>query len=402
MLRVRGVNQRLTWPFSARQAKQLFTLYKKSPACMIPACDLTIKNDVAWDELLEDDIFPRIEEELVPEGPFEAILSHLHIDGNGTTAKLLPTTRAKGSFGTLCIVLLSEHVGGDIHVTHGRHTQEVYTGDELYASFVAFYNATTLTVSPMDHGRRVMLVYDLVYMEDHASRDAPPSLAAVSASLASLAKIPRQYYANLAYRCTHQYMLLDFEMLLGVDIAFVQAVADTDAYDIAFCGARKKPFHGDLQTMSEEELARDRAIAEDPNALMRVTTSDFYPACHTPPVVKACLRARPLGPVVGAIYSESLHIVVWPKQHRVRILGWTKAIEHLKLLVKQATSDLLGYTSVDAFALATIEMLGTTDRKDDPKDVDVPNPLDVLPLLRALDSRDVTATFIAEFMDLRR
>ncbi|OQR96691.1 hypothetical protein ACHHYP_13801 [Achlya hypogyna] len=63
---------------------------------------------------------------------------------------------------------------------------------------------------------------------------------------------------------------------------------------------------------------------------------------------------------VGALLSDETVVVFWPRAHRVRLVGFDAGLARLRSSVAGTATDLLGYPSSGALAVALMEMLGDT------------------------------------------
>src|SRR5207249_5889343 len=73
------------------------------------------------------------------------------------------TEKADGMFGTLIVILPSQHEGGELLLRHaGREvTVDLSGGDVSEFAFAAFYADCEHEIRPISNGNRVCLVYNL-------------------------------------------------------------------------------------------------------------------------------------------------------------------------------------------------------------------------------------------------
>ena len=82
------------------------------------------------------------------------------------------TEKSAGMFGTLVVVLPSEHSGGDLVIRHaGRETTVTLSGgDFAELGFAAFYADCEHEIRPITAGHRICLVYNLLQRPSRATK----------------------------------------------------------------------------------------------------------------------------------------------------------------------------------------------------------------------------------------
>lgn len=73
--------------------------------------------------------------------------------------------KVPGMFGTLVVCLPSQHMGGDVHLVHGKkkRTMETAPGSSFDLSTLAWYSDVSHEVRPVTSGYRLVLTYNLVH-----------------------------------------------------------------------------------------------------------------------------------------------------------------------------------------------------------------------------------------------
>ncbi|KDO34050.1 hypothetical protein SPRG_01324 [Saprolegnia parasitica CBS 223.65] len=179
---------------------------------------------------------------LKPAGDIEPHLTHLAIDGVGAPPIFSCTDElflGPSTMGTLVVALPSPHAR-TITISAGPETSTMTWTPGAGLSYAAWYGDCTVDVAPIVDGRRAYLVYDLSYVLPHTYRTAPAVPASLPATLAALAARPNQVPTTFAYRIqpTTNDDALDFAHLRDRDAAFVQALVDSGAYDVALVNVR--------------------------------------------------------------------------------------------------------------------------------------------------------------------
>jgi hypothetical protein len=141
------------------------------------------------------------------------------------------TEKTEGMFGTLVIVLPSEHRGGELVIRHaGREVAVNLVAEEVSElKFAAFYADCQHEVRPITKGNRVCLVYNLIQRQ---SQEKPLTAPLYDAETASAAKLLDRAFADsaapakLAWLLEHEYSPagLSFTGLKGADSALAKVL----------------------------------------------------------------------------------------------------------------------------------------------------------------------------------
>ncbi|OQR98277.1 hypothetical protein ACHHYP_08941 [Achlya hypogyna] len=168
-------------------------------------------------------------------------------------------------------------------------------------------------------------------------------------------------------------------------------------------------FDSDFDEFSGDD---DEADATEPDPFAGVTgyervAPEQVSACafHTsrapPPVIQAVLLHKPLRAFVNnhPPYMRELsdrpltYVVFWPRRHRVRLLGFRAAHAHLAALIAGESTELLGYVSVRALAVAVLDLFGT-DVAALHDNRDLPDAVSLAPTLLALGDGEILASLV--------
>lgn len=143
------------------------------------------------------------------------------------------TEKTPGMFGTLVVVLPSEHEGGELVIRHGGQEAVVDLAATEFTEvrFAAFYADCEHEVRPVRKGHRVCLVYNLVHARDAGVAPVVPGYVQQAEQVAAM--IRRAFGGahpplKLAWLLEHQYSPagLSFGTLKGADAARGQVLRD--------------------------------------------------------------------------------------------------------------------------------------------------------------------------------
>ncbi|EQC34447.1 hypothetical protein, variant [Saprolegnia diclina VS20] len=270
-----------------------------------------------------------------------------------------------------------------------------------------------------------MLLFHLVFNDiDDAPQQPFDTTSALAALLLEASKAHQDATLH-AFVLQNQDMPVRFATLSAADKLRMQRLAEADCVDMALVTAipRRCPdkardrfltmcLHlldagvsddNDDDDDEEEEGEEDREAEEEANELGKddadlqhhleafgtlphahyILSPVVHPSCALPAQLKHALRHKPLWDLRPHLHHTSTIadddpvrcLVVWPRQHRVRLLGFRTSLAQLKALVAGTSRDLYGYASIPAFAAAVLDMVGS--------DVDEPSLLcDVPDVLR--------------------
>ena len=194
------------------------------------------------------------------DGILKQVIAGLGCEGMAVTAELYKllvydtggfflahrdTEKAGGMFGTLVVVLPSEHRGGELVIRHaGRETTVDMSSAEISeVSFAAFYADCEHEVRPITAGNRVCLVYNLIQGRGPKSKGEPLNAPDYEKQISAVAELLEQELspagapAKIAWLLEHQYSPdgLSFAGLKSADAARVKVLIQ--AAERADCAA---------------------------------------------------------------------------------------------------------------------------------------------------------------------
>ncbi|EQC39910.1 hypothetical protein SDRG_02566 [Saprolegnia diclina VS20] len=308
LLTLAGMDEPLSWPLGAAQAKQIATLYPDTK--VIPSSDIVIDQRYAqhYDDMLST-VYDGSVDAVVPSSDAKMVLSHMVVDdiGDAESFCLRPTDDeaiCATTFGVVILWLPSAHKGGALTLTYGGQSHTVDDNTPLVeTAFAATFLSTTITSEAITSGRRVALVYRLYYI-DGPMHLVPPTLDAAIAAFKALGQSGVATIQRVGTELFTSDDRLSFESLMGLDMAFVDALVATGCYDVGLA---------DLTGTTIETFLP-------------------HPSCGIPDdVVRDCRRTTIEGflslppPTAPEFHGPSRAIVFWPKRHRLNLVGMAKA-----------------------------------------------------------------------------
>ena len=99
-------------------------------------------------------------------------------EGDGAPHTEQNNDTVSGRFGTLVVVLPSEHEGGQVAVQLGnrKRTLSIPEPREFSYSYMAWYADVNISVEPICSGSRLALTYDLIHQNGNLKAARPPSI----------------------------------------------------------------------------------------------------------------------------------------------------------------------------------------------------------------------------------
>ena len=205
------------------------------------------------------------------------------------------TEKAAGMFGTLVVTLPSTYRGGTLRIAHGGRevTVEASAADPSELSYAAFYADCEHEVLPLDEGKRVCLIYNLIQKHSKGRREnlkAPEyesQVAKIAAILDRSLQAP-DAPAKIAWLLDHQYSPagLSFSALKGADAArarvLLQAAsrAQCDAYlgivHIGESGAAEADYDTFYRSRSRYRSYEDEEDNDEDASFTVASVDDFW------------------------------------------------------------------------------------------------------------------------------
>ncbi|EQC39914.1 hypothetical protein SDRG_02570 [Saprolegnia diclina VS20] len=296
-----GMDEPLSWPLGAAQAKQIAALYPDTK--IIPSSDIAIDQRYfqRYDEMLTA-VYQGSIQSLVSSGEADMVLSHMVVDdvGDAESFRLRPTADeaiCATTFGVLIILLPSRHEGGVVTFTYGDDSLAFDDAIPLIdTAYAAAYLSTTITSAPITSGRRVALVYR-VYLREGSQYFVPPTLDPTIAALKVLGTSPFETLQRIGLEVSIE--CDSFDSFSIIDATFVEALVATGCFDVGLA---------DLKIDGRESKCTIETLLP-------------HPACNLPAVVvRNCVGKT----IQGFLYtapsgdseSTARAIVFWPKRHR--------------------------------------------------------------------------------------
>ncbi|KDO30333.1 hypothetical protein SPRG_05044 [Saprolegnia parasitica CBS 223.65] len=399
----------------ARDTKAILAAH---PSGHVHASNVHFLNDVHLDARNEAVIRDAIEVAMAPEGPYRIQLSHVVLHHSASLPSM--PARPSGSFGTLVVFYASTAVGGDM--TASLDGASVHCPSP-HVAFLAFDNGCDVAVAPITKGARAMLVFDLIY-RDATAKATPPSVASLLTAAQVAATRKRQKTTLRAQVLRRHFMQLTTETLEASENLLVERLARTGCWDVAlalvetrqrahanrhvhyisrveaermytlWAHGGEEDDNGEDRDEEDEDDDDDDDGDHDDRPVDCITACIMIASNALPPVFTHVLDNKPLLSYVDDINLSisKLCLVFWPKQHRLRLLGFRASLRQLDALVIGASTDLYGYASIHAFADAVVDMVDS-DVSSLSDNADVPDAarlgrvllaLGDVPLLQAL------------------
>ncbi|OQR81901.1 hypothetical protein THRCLA_11305 [Thraustotheca clavata] len=376
-VQVAGVNGVISWPLQSDKVTQLSQSYKKG---IISATELEFQDPLYDNEDLSV-MMDIINRDMVPEGDFRVEFSHLMVESQELNPSWLPQQCPVGCFATLMLFLPSSTTGEKCLLKYKEYMQQVTPKD---FTCLAFYNSITIEREPIVQGYRSALVYHVIYNYPvHCRRDTPPQRTPLCKMLPTQAMKTKQAVTMLAIECKGHYTTHD--TLIDPDNALAQALVTSKLFDVALVTAS-------MHTQDNELV---------------IQKVNLFPLCGTPDIVSAAIIGKPLLDFInGSPLSREgeptvplEYIVMWPKRHRIRFLGFQQAMKVLRNW--KLYQEYAGYTSLSELSTATMDMLNS-DCNRLHYGTDTPDVAAFASFLLDLDDFTLIATFMSDYLLLRR
>ncbi|KDO19441.1 hypothetical protein SPRG_15431 [Saprolegnia parasitica CBS 223.65] len=366
-----GLPDALSWPVSRTQHGQLSAQYGK--ASVVPAADIHIANQSALEEALVQNVVHKLLLTLgIRASNVGAVLSHLCMDAVGSIDGLRASTGCiADAFGTLIVLLPSDHTGGVL--TFQRHEHAItlpQNAAERPRGFDGVCINTTIKSTPITSGRRLALVFDLtgVHEPERGPSRLPLNRTGAAAKVAVLAArlLPEchRIACSLAYLCPAPSDVGDpyadslFPRLRPRHKHLVNILVASDAFDIAVVRFLTKSARYDSEP-DDPSSGEDRADVDN-----HVAAFEFHPSCNVPDLV----AKRLVGVSAHTFLCESGHdelvpvsapsemaLLFWPKRFRAGIVGMKTSMALLREAVLfRRTMHPLGLSSARELVFGTM------------------------------------------------
>ncbi|KDO21906.1 hypothetical protein SPRG_13089 [Saprolegnia parasitica CBS 223.65] len=323
-----------SWPLSPETVATLMTKY----AGRVPAKNIisrgfhSIVDEGCFEDscLSELDPAPGVSDTSIA---FSTTLAHFAIDVTGDASKLKPVTKRPppDTFATVVYFFPSTCVGGAVTIAHEHQTT---TFEALDGCCLAFYSTCDVTVAPITSGHRSFAVYYAAYDLEASAWDdehfpkawyAPRPLPSIQELQDASRRDDPEGYIGITVGLETRSLTPTFDSLTGCDKAVVDRLLDAGVFDIALV----------------------RAGDDNSDAPARIET--FHPRCKAPALVQEISHQTPISEFADDAHeyeSPGRFLLVWPKAHRVRMLGYDRTIALLRANVDGAVVDDFGFGSL--------------------------------------------------------
>ncbi|EQC27121.1 hypothetical protein SDRG_15022 [Saprolegnia diclina VS20] len=348
-----GVDDPLEWPLCAAQAAQIDARY---PSCIVPATNMRFVGEEGYAAMLAE-LHKHVLKRMGPTGAMQLQLSHLAIDnvGDAATLQLRPTSGDAMdntlTFGSVVVFLPSIREGGAITFAYGSETETVDVDTSpVVTTFASAFLSTSITSAPIVSGRRVALVFRLVYDEKHEDmRLAPPNQKPAIAAFTALAHSPldRVQRIGLPVALADKGGGLTFDGLDRVDTGLVHFFLSMKSFDVALA----------------------YCCADSEESENRISQVVLHPACGAPPELQDACDYKYLDLMLhGRDHGMRYEYVLafWPTHHRVVIADRADALTYLAATLLGDTpwaelvgdapraTSVFGFTDTNAVLRATM------------------------------------------------
>lgn len=173
-------------PLSDRDAKAITNISREAPdrserkTCVVEADQIGLRNP-RWSKVLQYAVSKSVEQ-LGVLGGESSVRADLHnmslYEAGGSPSLEHDSYAAPGKFGTLVIVLPSEHEGGEAEVRLGnqKRTLSITEPREFSYSYMAWYADADYRVEPIRSGYRLALIYHLIHQTGDIAAARPSSV----------------------------------------------------------------------------------------------------------------------------------------------------------------------------------------------------------------------------------
>ncbi|EQC38083.1 hypothetical protein SDRG_04513 [Saprolegnia diclina VS20] len=324
-------------------------------------------NTATFDSFVNAALVPRLETALRPAGAFYASLALVAVDRIGTATTMVPAHRPIGTFGSLYVALPHHFVGGALSFMRGRDTStwfELSPWSLPRYSYAACYRHTRVISKAITTGCRVLLVYNLIYVDPRShTRDYPISVDAAATRLSTLAaKDHEPDDSRLAYPIRTS-TSLSFNALSGHERDLVHALVLSGDFDVALASVRPKlTFDGGVNLAGYIMMA----VPETSHILGSI---ELHPSIGDLRFLQEGLAGSLFHDYVStarqvdhkADDNDLLGVLVfWPKQRRLEAAGPHGALLCLEDAVSR-TDPLVGHESLNALVRRVLPLLATPD-----------------------------------------
>ncbi|KDO23181.1 hypothetical protein SPRG_09989 [Saprolegnia parasitica CBS 223.65] len=410
VIRIRGINEPLTWPLESAQAKQIRDVY---PNKIIPAAAMNIVFFGMGSMLTE--AYNDTETELGLSGYALHRLSHMVLDdvGDSDGLRWIPTTDfdddpendriAERTIGTLVFVLPSAYTGGVLTYSHGESTGRTLDASQAVRKtpYAAAFTSTTIVSAPITSGCRVALVYHMYYKDVHprmrvAPVDPDAGIAAQTA-LRALAQAATRPYQLLAMPLLPLNGEVCFGNLTAHDYAVVDALVATDCFDVA------------LATL-DDRLVTEEDVSEYGTEYAVRTTLYLHRACRSKLGNLSSDAKEAYKPHAYLYHRPEWQppvtvLAFWPKRHRAWLVHGDNLVD---MVVSKLTAPRSGNVPDDLRELGLAAIFAYHKKESDFgslwgwSDKGPLSPLEKIQLiLYALDDDlDLTASFVRDVLAL--
>ncbi|KDO20755.1 hypothetical protein SPRG_13337 [Saprolegnia parasitica CBS 223.65] len=328
-------------------------------------------NTATFDSFVNAALGPRLETALRPAGAFYTSLAHLAVDRIGTATTMVPAHRPNGTFGSLYVALPHPFVGGALSFMRGSDTStwfESATWSMLRYSYAACYRHTRVISTAITSGSRLLLVYNLIYLDPCThTRDYPISVDAAATRLSTLAaKAHEPNDSRLAYPVRTS-ASLSFDALSGHERDLVNALILSGDYDVALGCVRPKLSFDEGINMAGYIMA---SVPESSHILCSI---QLHPSTGDLHFLKDGLAGAFFHDYVStardvdhkADDNDLLGVVVfWPKRRRLEAAGPHGALLCLEDAVSRGPpyiDHLVGYDSLNSLVRSVLPLLAAPD-----------------------------------------
>ena len=173
-------------PLSERDAKSIISTSRAAPhnskrkTCEVEANQIDIRNP-RWSKVVQYAVSKSVEQ-LGVLGGESSVRADLHkmviYEGSGPPSTGHDRDSVSGIFGTLVIVLPSEHEGGGVVVRIGNQERNLSITEprEFSYSYMAWYADADHSVGPVSSGYRLVLSYNLIHHTGNIAAARPSSV----------------------------------------------------------------------------------------------------------------------------------------------------------------------------------------------------------------------------------
>ena len=234
-------------PMPRSQAEALMATATEEPTRMrrIDAQRLVFDNH-EWEQAITRLVNEQVRTGLgLVDHPIRADINSLLICGTGGHRVRHPAVQTRRNvFGKLIVSLPSTHEGGTLVVSHNGKQNQFCTATNHPSKFrwCAFFSCVEQELLPVETGYRVVLVYDLVHTGTGRAPKPPPVLSRGARALKKWAKTwlddKDAGYSVIATLLRGNYGAdgPDFDCLEGSDLAMVNALRASGAFDLQIVG----------------------------------------------------------------------------------------------------------------------------------------------------------------------